>query len=402
MNSRERVECVLRHGIPDRIPNCLGGCETAGLHVLAYRRLAEALGFPDRTPRVDTFMFNAVMDTDVLRAMRGDLLLVASPLMCPRPLRAETGWKTFRLFGTELLMTDDQSLETDEKGMMFLSRNGKRYAHCPQGCLYFDPLPDRGLLDDSEVPDPAGYHPRDSFPEETLRQLEETARRAWEETDLALCMGEAVRDLQLTPGGMVAWYDAMLNDPDVVGEYLEKATDAALRQITELDQAVGKYCCMLSIAHDLGDHRGVTMGAGLFRRIYKKHYHRLFHGWHERTGMKVNLHSCGAIAEILPDLIECGVDVLNPVQLSAAGMDAKKLKAIAGDRLVFYGGGLDCIQTPSGCSAQTVYEQVKRNIEALSAGGNYLFAGVHNAAADTPAEHLLAALRAWRDVCTAV
>ena len=102
-------------------------------------------------------------------------------------------------------------------------------------------------------------------------------------------------------------------------EFLDKCADAGLKQIELLDQAVGKYVDILSVAHDLGDNRGVTIGAGLWREIYKDAYRKYFRGWRKRTNMRVNLHSCGSVAEILPDLIECGLEVLNPVQTSGAG-----------------------------------------------------------------------------------
>lgn len=398
MTSRERVEKVLNHELPDFLPNCWGGCETTGLHILAYRELVQVLGLPERPPRVDTFMFNAVMDEDVLLKMNGDLMLIASPNMCARPLRGSSGWKLNKVFDIQAYMTDNYSVETDENGMSYLLSNGVRRQRCPKGGTYFDSLVPEDLLSDEEVPDPADYHPRHTLKDELLRSLEETAKAAYENTGFALCMGETLTDLQLTPGGMVPWYEVMINEPEIVHEYLEKATDAAMDQLVELDQAVGKYCSMLSIAHDLGDNRGVTMGPDLFRQLYKPHYKRYFDGWHKRTKMKINLHSCGSVAEIIPDLIECGTDVLNPVQISAAGMSAENIRALAGDRLVLYGGAFDCIQTPDSTNPDTVYEQAKANIETLAANGNYLFAGVHNTVANTPKEHIEALLRAYQDM----
>lgn len=397
MTSRERVERVLRHETPDRVPNAWGGCETAGLHVSAYRRLRTVLGLQDAPARVDTFMFNAVFDEEVLRAIEGDVLLIASPNMCAQPLRAKEGWKTHALFGMQVSMTEDQGVELMEDGSMFLTHDGQRYARCPAGGQYFDAIASHGLFDEIEMPTPEEIHFRDEFSEEALRQLEEIARAAYENTEYALCCGESLPDLQLTPGGMVNWYDCMINEPDRAGEFLERAVDASLKKLRQLDQAVGKYCSMLSIAHDLGDTRGVTMGAGLFRSVYKPHYKRLYQGWHEITRMKVNMHSCGSVAEVLEDLIECGVDVLNPVQLSATGMDPARLKEIAAGRLVFYGGAYDAVSTPPGTPAETVYRAVRKNIELLGAGGGYLFAGVHNTPADTPEEHLRAVLDAYRD-----
>lgn len=197
---------------------------------------------------------------------------------------------------------------------------------------------------------------------------------------------------------MVAWYEALLNEPDITDEYLGKSTEAALSQLKLLDQAVGKYCSMMSIAHDLGDSRGATIGAQLFRERYKPFYKQLFGGWHATTGMKISLHSCGAVSEIIPDLIECGVDVLNPVQISAQNMEVERVRALAGDELVLYGGAFDCIQLPHATDPEIVYQTVKRNIEVLARNGNYLFAGVHNATSTTPRAHLEAALRAYRDM----
>lgn len=166
-------------------------------------------------------------------------------------------------------------------------------------------------------------------------------------------------------------------------------------QLRQLDQAIGPYCDILGMAHDLGDTRSVTMGPDLWREIYLPHYRRLFGEWHRITKMKINLHCCGAISEILPDLIECGVDLYNPVQVSVNGMAPERLKAISGGRLIFYGGAYDAVQC-AGLSDGAVYELVRSNIRALSAGGGYLFAGVHNLPGDMSEGHLSAMLEALR------
>ena len=113
--------------------------------------------------------------------------------------------------------------------------------------------------------------------------------------------------------------------------------------------------------------------------------------------MKVIMHNCGAIVEILEDLIECGVDIINPVQISGDGMDPEDLKRRFGDRIVFYGGAYDAILLAGEKSQDRVYHAVKKNIEILSAGGGFLFAGVHNLPADMPESHLRAMLAAYED-----
>lgn len=399
VTSRQRVLAVLNHEIPDRIPNAWGGCETAGLHVLAYQKLMKILGVPDAKLRVGTFMFNAVVPPEALYAMQGDVLLLASPTMCAKPLYGpDEDWKKFRMFNTDVYLTNNHDVKRRDDGYTYLSINGTAFARSPEDGYYFDTLPQGDMLDDEDMPEPSKLNYRAQTNDEKLRALEETARRLYEDTEYALVCGEAIRDLQLMPGGMLNWYDAMLNEPDLAGEYLSRAAEGGIEDLKVVHQAVGKYCSMLSIAHDLGDRRGVTIGPELFRQVYKPHYKRLFTAWHEITGMRINMHSCGSVSDVLGDLVECGLDVFNPVQISCDRMNPADLKARFGKDLVFFGGAYDAVNTPPGTPAEQVYRATCENIRALSKGGGYLFAGVHNTPADTPEEHLRAILRAYMDV----
>jgi uroporphyrinogen decarboxylase len=112
--------------------------------------------------------------------------------------------------------------------------------------------------------------------------------------------------------------------------------------------------------------------------------------------MKINLHSCGSIVGILPDLIECGLDIINPVQISAANMNAEALKEEFGDRIIFYGGAYDAQLVSRNAGYECVFETVKNNIDIFKRNGRYIFAGVHNLPGDLPEEHLAALLDAWK------
>ena len=131
--------------------------------------------------------------------------------------------------------------------------------------------------------------------------------------------------------------------------------------------------------------------------LYKPFYKQFFQGWRSITNMKINLHSCGSIASILGDLIECGVQIVNPVQTSAAGMSAEALKQRFGKDVVFWGGGYDAQLIDISSSYEDVYRNVYKNVKILGAGGNYIFAGVHNLPANMPEHHLKAMLDAYRD-----
>lgn len=398
MNSRERVRAVINHRIPDRIPCGLGGCETAGLHVAAYDRLQKLLGVERIPPRMDTFMCNAVFEQEVLQAMGGDILLVSSPMMCKSPLWGngfEQQWKEQTLWGKSFRVSIRDQFRTETDGTMIWESQGGQI--CPPGAFFFDSAEPTDLTAEFEIPSPDTYHPPHQLSDSLLRNLEETAKALYETTAYSLCMGETITDLQIAPGGMVGSMVLMMEEPDMMKEYLEKSLEAGLAQLVQLDQAVGKYVDILSIAHDFGDNRGVTIGPQLWREIYKPYYHRLFHQWHRITAMKANLHSCGSTEAILGDLAECGMDIYNPVQTSAFGMDPKGLKERFGKDLVFFGGGYDAQKNPQADSYEQVYHRVSENILALGKDGGYLFAGVHNLPADTPQEHLRAMLDAWRD-----
>lgn len=398
MNSRERVRAVLEHRVPDRVPNGLGGCETAGLHIVAYDRLQRVVGCTPQPPRLDTFMTNAVFEEPLIRAMEGDIILLASPNMCDAELRGDTAaqWRPQRLWGKSFRVPLPEVFKEREDGSLVWRRHGRELI-CPKGTFYFDSAKGTDMFADFDIPDPDTFHPKDTIDEKVLRHLEQQAKRLYEETDLSICLGESIRDLQYAPGGMVGSMMLMLEEPEVMKALLDKCADAALRQIALLEQAVGKYVDILSIAHDFGDNRGVTIGAPLWREIYKDAYKKLFDGWHRLTNMKVNLHSCGSIRDIMGDLIECGVDVLNPVQTSAARMEAAELKAEFGKELVFWGGAYDAQLIPRSADYDTVYRTVCQNIRILGKDGGFIFAGVHNLPADLPEHHLKAMLDALRD-----
>jgi uroporphyrinogen decarboxylase len=353
----------------------------------------------EKPPRLDTFMLNSVFEEDVIAAMDGDIILLDSPNMCPSRLRGghPSDWREQELWGKTYRIPAAHRFVNQPDGSIIWETWGS--AVCPKGGYYFDHKGVTDLTADFVFPDPAHYHPNDTIDEGLLRYLENQAKRLYEETDLSICLGESVTDLQVAPGGMIGSMILMMEEPDVMGEFLEKSLEAGLKQIRLLEQAVGKYVDILSVAHDFGDNRSVTIGDGLWREVYKPYYYRFFRGWKAATGMKINFHSCGAVATILDDLIECGMDIFNPVQTSAAGMDAVTLKEKFGDRLVFWGGGYDAQLIDKQTTPEAVYTAVRENLRIFGKGGGYIFGGVHNLPADIPEAHLRAMMEAYRDGC---
>lgn len=398
MTSRERMIAVLDGKIPDRVPCGLGGCETAGLHLLAYDKLIEILKLERNPPRLDTFMLNTVFERELIEAIPGDIILLASPRMCGSRLWGrgyEQEWKEQILWGKKFRVSVRERFKVNEDGSMIWVSAGN--LRCPAGGIYFDSESTGDFNYDFEVPSPDTFNPPHQLDEKVLYDLEAAAKNLYEETALCICAGETITDLQVQPAGFIGTMMLMKQEPDIMHEYLGKSIESGLAQLKQLEQAIGKYVNILSIAHDFGDNKGVTIGPQLWREIYKPYYQRLFGEWKKITKMKINLHSCGSIVEILPDLIECGIDIYNPVQTSAANMDSQLLKERFGENLIFYGGAYDAQKVPKNADYDTVYMIVKNNLEVFKQGGRYIFAGVHNLPGDTPKHHLEAMLDAWRD-----
>lgn len=341
-------------------------------------------------------MTNAVFEEPVIRAMDGDIILLASPNMCKSELRGDVAhqWKEQQLWGrTFRIPVRDHFKELSDGTIVWESAGG---VVCPKGAYFFDHPGATDMLADFGIPDPDQFHPRDTLDDTMLRNLENAARKLYEETDLSICLGESITDLQIAPGGMIGSMVLMMEEPDIMKEFLQKCVDAGLKQIELLHQAVGKYVDILSVAHDFGDNRGVTIGDDRWRDIYKPYYKQFFQGWKRATTMKVNLHSCGSVSSIMGDLIECGVEVFNPVQTSAANMSAASLKERFGKDVVFWGGAYDAQLVNPNATYDEVWQTVYDNIKVLGKDGNYIFAGVHNLPATMPESHLKAMIDAYR------
>ncbi len=215
MNSRERVRRFLAGKPVDRIPNGLGGCETAGLHNVAYHKLKKILGVDHTGNRVCTFMNNAIFEPPVLRAMEGDIILLASR-MCPSRFwgpDAAREWKRLPIWDIELQVARDWNFLKDADGAWWWDDN----AMCPPGAFYFDPPVNSSVGRDfnmADFPSPDTFNPSHELPDSLLRRLEEDARWLYENTDYAISCGEMIHDLQIRPGGTQSRRNAVVVDAD--------------------------------------------------------------------------------------------------------------------------------------------------------------------------------------------
>jgi uroporphyrinogen decarboxylase len=176
---------------------------------------------------------------------------------------------------------------------------------------------------------------------------------------------------------------------DYIAELYEKLTTAWLENLRRFVDAVGNRVHILQFCDDFGTQHAPFLSVKMFRERLLPFYKRGLQWIHEHTQMKVMLHSDGALYPLIPSLIEMGIDILNPVQTSAQGMDPVRLKTEFGDRLTFWGGSLDCQRTLPFGSPQEVAREVAEHMRAFKPGGGYVFAPVHNIQAGVPAQNIV-------------
>ena len=242
------------------------------------------------------------------------------------------------------------------------------------------------------------------YTDEELDFLEKSADDLYRNTDKALvgCWWQAgIGDIALVPGLNVArpkgirdpqrWYEMLAEKPEYAREIFSIQTETALENLKLYRQAVGdKIEVIVMSGTDFGSQRGPLCSPRMYRELWKP-FHKKLNDWvHAHTPWKTFYHSCGSVVAILDDFIEAGVDILNPVQCSAAGMDAQGLKNKYGDKLVFWGGGVNTQRTLPFGTPDEVRAEVAERIRIFGKGGGFVFNTIHNIQAKTPTENVLA------------
>ena len=371
MTSRERVLKALNHEIPDRVPVDLGGNQT-GIHRIAYERLCRRLGIADSVVIMDAVQQLARPCEAVLERLHVDTRYVAAG--------AAGGWK-----GGIVQARRDGHLWhdlTDEFGI--------RWSMPDDHPLYMDislhPLANATLAGLKDYPFPRGDDPG------RFEGLRERALRIRNETPYAVVSGISgvVYEICWYLRGLEQWFNDVLVQPEFCEALMDQTLKFWLDWFRAFLDEVGDVVDVIMIGDDLTGQQGPLFHPSFYRRVVKPRHKQLVQYIRLRTRAKIWYHTCGACGEYIPDLLDNGVQVLNPVQLSAKGMDPVALKAKYGHQLVFWGGGCDSQHIlPRGTPGEVAAE-VRRNVEAFKPGGGYVFNNVHNIQGDVPPENVLA------------
>ena len=404
MTSRERVQKTINFETPDRVPIDIGGMKASGIAAIAYDRLKRRMGITTPTRVLDPRFMIAVVEEQVVKALHGDVLPVDLSGIVSA-VRPSTEWIPRTLFeGTEVLMPPGTLLrEEPDGGLTLLNPDGTPSSfRMPRGGYYFDDLQfNRGTRID-----PDRFRPQSDIPDEHLRMMADYADALFRGTEYALLgwgfgvcfLGLSLitdRSSNVTQGLPDEWMMMLLTEKETCHELMDRSVEATISCLTLVNQALGDRCFAWGIASDdSGTQRGEFINPDLWAEMIKPHYAKLCRWIHGNTRMKTYLHSCGSIPHLIPHLIDAGVDILNPVQTSAAGMDPRVLKERYGRRIVFWGGGCDTQSVLPTATPHAVRDHVRERMRILSPGGGFVFNQVHNIQATVPVENIEAMFRA--------
>lgn len=378
MEPRERVLVALDHKEADRVPRDLAGTRYSSIHAEAYARLRPAMGLPDAEIRiVDTTQGLAHVHDDLLDRFGADVALVS-----PGPP------STYR---REVVDDGEYERFVDEWGVVRAR---------PRGGLYYESssAPLKGAISAADVAAFAWPDPRDpgrfTGMAERARHIRDVEHRAVFVG--SLCAG--VTEMHFRLRGYEDGYMDLAADPALARQLMEKIAQVKLGYWEKVLDEIGDVIDIAAEADDLGAQHAPLFSPRTYREIVKPLHAELISYIKSRSRARFFLHSCGAIRDLIPDLIEIGVDCLNPVQVSADGMETAGLKAEFGKDITFWGGSVDPQVVLARGTPEQVAAEVRRRIGDLKPGGGFVFASVHNIQAHVPVENILAMWDALEEV----
>ena len=372
MKPRERVMLALNHKEPDRIPIDLGGSICSSIHKKAYIELKKHLDMElEELKMADYVQQLPYLDETLLKRFGVDFRMVQLPAATAPGL----------------------NIFEDGDYHAFIDRWGSKLHMPKEGGFYFDwvdfPIkqPTMEALDSYNWPGPD--------PPEYTAQLREQARYLYNHTNYALVgsavIGGGIFEQPARTMGLEDFLMALVSEPKFADRMMGHITEIYIESCSNYLEQVGEYLQVFTYWDDVCGQHGWLIAPDVYRKMIKPKQRRLVEAIKGKTDAKIYYHSCGAVFDLIPDLIDLGFDILNPVQVSARGMDSKRLKETYGKDISFWGGGVDTQYVLPFGSPDEVANEVKRRIDDLAPGGGFIFAAVHNIQALVPPENIVAA-----------
>ena len=326
------------------------------------------------------------------------------------------GWKPWTTFaGTPVLVPEGFNTDPDENGDILMYPEGDKSVppsgRMPKGGFYFDSVPRQLPLDDDHLKLEDNLEEFAPISDEDLAYLGREAERLWTETDKAVLAnfgGTAFGDIALVPGPWLKhpkgirdveeWYVSTVTRRDFVYKIFERQCEIGIKNLEKIHDVVGERVTAVMLSGtDFGQQNGPFISPKTYRDLYQP-FNKAVNDWvHKNTTWKTFIHSCGSVRALLPDFIAAGFDILNPVQCSASCMAPEELKQEFGDRVTFWGGGVDTQKTLPFGTVEDVRNEVSSRLKIFGKGGGFVFNSIHNVQARVPIENVLAMYETVRD-----
>lgn len=407
MNSRERLKKAINHEQPDRIPVDFGSNAVTGMHVLIVEQLRDYYGLEKHPVKaIEPYQMLGEIEDDLLDALGVDVIgLWGRENMFGI---AQENWKPFKTFwGQEILVPGDFNTTLDEKGDLLIHPKGDfsvaAGARMPRSGYFFDAVIRQEPFDEAKLNPEDNLEEFNYFTKDDLDYWKAQIDRVSvsDRGVVANFGGTALGDIALVPGmnmkhpkgirDISEWYMSTLMRPDYLHQVFDRQTDIAVENLKRVYSVVGEKVDVVFICGtDFGTQDSTFCSSETFDELYAPYYRKMNYWIHANTGWKTFKHCCGAVEPFMKNFIAAGFDIINPVQISAAGMDPKHLKKEYGDHLVFWGGGVDTQKTLPFGTPDEVKEEVKRSLEVFSRKGGFVFNTVHNIQANVPLKNVVA------------
>lgn len=414
MTSKERIVSSLNHKNPDKVPVDFGASPVTGIHVSCIDALNKHFNISHDPVKVtDPYQMLGEMNEQLLEILGIDVVGVnPKNNMFGFPNENYKPWKMPH--GLEVLVPEKFNTLRDEKGDFYIYPQGDTSvppsARMPKDSFFFDSIIRQEPIVEENLNPEDNLEEFSEFTHEDINFFEREVNKVTGSGKAIMLNvgGTGFGDIALVPGPFMKhpkgirdieeWYISTLARPDYIHKVFEKQLEIALNNLEKVAAKVGDKVQILYVCGtDFGTQSGTFCDIDTFKSLYHPYYKGLNDWVHQNTNWKTFKHSCGAVETLIPSFIEAGFDILNPVQVSAAGMEANNLKQKYGRDITFWGGGVDTQQVLPFGKPKEVYEQVKERLEIFSQNGGFVFNTIHNVQANTPVENILAMFDAIHD-----
>jgi hypothetical protein len=415
MNSRQRVLETLNHKEPDKIPVDFGSNMASGMSVKIISKLRDYYGLPKDTPVkvVEPFQMLGEIKDDLLDILGVDCI----PFM--RNFNyfgfENKGWKEWQLFdGTPLLVPGEFNTDTEEDGSIVQypqgDRNVKPCARMPYGGYYFDLIVRQENIQDNKLDVEDNLEEFKIISDEELKSLNHKLKNLRAHSDRAVIVdfggtsfgplggihGPALKD----PRGIRSLEElfmSLVTRKEHMYKIFSGQCEIGLRNLEKINNYLGDMIdVFLTSGTDFGTQNGLFVSKKIYIQLYKPFQKKINDWIHENTSWKTFMHNCGSIKSLIPDFIDAGFDILNPVQISANDMDPAELKKEFGKDIVFWGGGIDTQKTLAFCKPKEIREEVKKLMDIFRPNGGFVFGTVHNIQANVPIDNVITMIDTYK------